>query len=54
MRIYRPTDAKEFPPEPEKEFKKFDEGRGVRLFDNKNKGGGTFVLRLLMNYGELV
>ena len=41
--IYRPTDAKEFPPEPEKRVQKnLDEGRGVRLFDNKNKGGGTF------------
>ena len=41
--IYRPTDAKEFPPEPSKRVQKnLDEGRGMRLFKNDNKGGGTF------------
>ena len=41
--IYRPTDAKEFPPEPGKRVQKnLDEGRGVRLFKNENKGGGSF------------
>ena len=41
--IYRPTDAREFPPEPEKRVQKnLDEGRGFRLFDNERKNGGTF------------
>jgi hypothetical protein len=41
--IYRPTDAREFPPEPEKRVKKnLEEGRGFRLFKNDNNGGGTF------------
>ena len=40
--IYRPTDAKEFPPEPEKRVKKnLEEGRGFRLF-KEDKAGGTF------------
>ena len=40
--IYRPVDAREFPPEPDKRVKKnLEEGRGFRLFDN-NKGGGSF------------
>jgi len=38
--IYRPTDAREFPPEPEKRVQKnLDEGRGFRLFKDNNKGG---------------
>jgi hypothetical protein len=41
--IYRKTDAREFPPEPEKRVQKnLEEGRGFRIFDDKNKGGGTF------------
>ncbi len=41
--IYRPTDAREFPPEPEKRVKKnIEEGRGIKIFDNSKKGGGTF------------
>ncbi len=41
--IYKPTDAREFPPEPTKRVKKnMDEGRGFKLFDDKPKGGGTF------------
>ena len=41
--IYKPTDAREFPPEPEKRVaKNLEEGRGFKLFDNQNKGGGTF------------
>ena len=41
--VYKPTDAREFPPEPKKRVQKnLDEGRGFRLFDNENKGGGTF------------
>ena len=42
--IYRPTDAREFPPEPEKRVQKnLDEGRGFRLFKNDNsKKGGVF------------
>lgn len=40
--IYRPTDAKEFPPDPEKRIKKnMEEGRGIRLF-NRGKKGGDF------------
>ena len=40
--IYKPTDAREFPPEPEKRVQKnMNEGRGFRLF-NDEKGGGTF------------
>ena len=38
--VYRPTDAKEFPPEPEKRVQKnIDEGRGFRMFKNENQGG---------------
>ncbi len=38
--IYRPTDAREFPPEPEKRVQKnLDEGRGFRLFKDNDKGG---------------
>ena len=38
--IYRPTDAREFPPEPEKRVQKnIDEGRGFRMFKDENKGG---------------
>jgi len=38
--IYKPTDAREFPPEPEKRVQKnMDEGRGFRLFKDENKGG---------------
>ncbi len=38
--IYRPTDAREFPPEPKKRVKKnLDEGRGFRLFDKDERGG---------------
>jgi len=39
--IYRPVDAREFPPEPEKRVQKnLQEGRGFRLMDlTKNKGG---------------
>jgi len=41
--IYKPTDAREFPPEPEKRVQKnLDEGRGFRLFKNDNKSGGVF------------
>ena len=41
--IYRKTDAREFPPEPDKRVQKnLEEGRGFRIFDDKNKGGGTF------------
>ena len=40
--IYRPTDAREFPPEPKKRVQKnLDEGRGFKLFDS-NKNSGTF------------
>ena len=38
--MYRPTDAREFPPEPEKRVQKnLDEGRGFRLFKDDNRGG---------------
>ena len=40
--LYRPTDAKEFPPEPELRVKKnLEEGRGVRLIDAIGGGKGT-------------
>ena len=40
---YKPVDAKEFPPEPEKRVKKnLEEGRGFRLFGDNEKKGGTF------------
>jgi hypothetical protein len=38
--IYRPTDAREFPPEPEKRVQKnISEGRGIKIFQGGNKGG---------------
>ena len=38
--IYRPTDAREFPPEPEKRVQKnIEEGRGFRLLQNEKKAG---------------
>ena len=38
--IYRPVSAKDYPPEPEKRIKKnIEEGRGIRLFKGRNKGG---------------
>ena len=41
--IYKPTSAKDFPPEPEKRVQKnIDEGRGFRLLGKDNKGNGTF------------
>ena len=37
---YRPVKAKDYPPEPEKRIKKnIEEGRGIRIFKNRNKGG---------------
>ena len=40
--IYKPTDAREFPPDPEERVKKnLDEGRGIKFFKD-NTGGGTF------------
>ena len=39
--IYRPVDARKFPPEPEKRIQKnIEEGRGMRLFQKKE--GGVF------------
>ena len=41
--VYRPTDAREFPPEPTKRVQKnMDEGRGLKLFKNESAGGGVF------------
>ena len=42
--IYKSTDAREFPPEPEKRVQKnMEEGRGFRLLGgDKGKGNGTF------------
>jgi hypothetical protein len=41
--VYRPTDAREFPPEPEKRVQKnLDEGRGFRLFNNDEKSSAVF------------
>ena len=41
---YKKTDAREFPPEPEKRVQKnLEEGRGFRVMDlNKKEGSGTF------------
>ncbi len=40
---YKPVDAKEFPPEPEKRVKKnLEEGKGFRLFGNDDQQGGNF------------
>ena len=40
---YRPVDAKEYPPEPEKRVKKnLEEGKGFRLFGNDDEKGGNF------------
>ena len=37
---YRPVDAKDYPPEPEKRIKKnIEEGRGIRIFKGMKKGG---------------
>ena len=37
---YRPVKAKDYPPEPEKRIKKnIEEGRGIRIWKNKKKGG---------------
>ena len=37
---YRPVKAKDYPPEPEKRIKKnIEEGRGIRIFKNRKKGG---------------
>ena len=40
---YKPVDAKEFPPEPEKRVKKnLEEGKGFRLFGKDDQQGGNF------------
>ena len=40
---YKPVDAKEFPPEPEKRVKKnLEEGKGFRLFGSDDQQGGNF------------
>ena len=40
---YRPVDAKEYPPEPEKRVKKnLEEGKGFRLFGDDDDKGGNF------------
>ena len=40
---YRPVDAKEYPPEPEKRVKKnLEEGKGFRLFSDDDEKGGNF------------
>ena len=37
---FRPVSAKDYPPEPEKRIQKnIEEGRGIRLFKNRKKGG---------------
>ena len=37
---FRPVKAKDYPPEPEKRIQKnIEEGRGIRLFKGRNKGG---------------
>ena len=41
--IYRPTDAKEYPPDPSKRVKKnIEEGRGIKIFNRGNNKGGVF------------
>lgn len=41
--IYRKTDAREFPPEPEKRIQKnIEEGRGFRILGNNKNEGGNF------------
>ena len=41
--IYRKTDAREFPPDPELRVKKnLDEGKGFRVFDNKRNKGTNY------------
>ena len=41
--VYRPVDANQFPPEPDKRVvKNIEEGRGFKFFDKEDKGGGTF------------
>ena len=41
--IYRPTDAREFPPEPEKRVQKnLQEGRGFTIAGGNKKNSGTF------------
>ena len=38
--IYRPVSAKDYPPEPEKRIQKnMEEGRGIRIWKNRKKGG---------------
>ena len=41
--VYRPVDAREFPPEPDKRVKKnIEEGRGFKLIGGDKNKGGTF------------
>lgn len=41
--LYRPTSAKDFPPDPELRVKKnMEEGKGIRLFDSNRLGGTNF------------
>ena len=41
--IYRPTDAREFPPDPELRVKKnMEEGKGFKLFDNERTKGTNY------------
>tara|TARA_B100001093_G_C26485572_1_gene866758 strand:- start:47 stop:562 length:516 start_codon:yes stop_codon:yes gene_type:complete len=41
--IYRKTDAREFPPDPELRVKKnMEEGKGFRLFDNERNKGTSY------------
>ena len=40
---YKPVDAKEFPPEPEKRVRKnLEEGKGFRIFGGDDEKGGNF------------
>jgi hypothetical protein len=41
--IYRPTDAREYPPDPELRVKKnLEEGRGLKIFDGDKKTGTNY------------
>lgn len=41
--IYRPVDAREFPPDPKKRVEKnLEEGRGIKLFDSNRKSTANY------------
>ena len=51
--IYRPVDAREYPPDPKLRVKKnLEEGRGFRLMGSDKKKVEYLTLLVQMNYGE--